>query len=206
LKQKHFIDAHKGATPVVVTLLIALYGQWRNPTALLYLALHGTYGILWITKSRVFPDRQWEQKCSLWYGLYLWFGLALYWISPWLLTMRGVRAPAWYQATCVSMYAVGVFLHFVADMQKHVALTIRPEHMVMDGLFSRCRNINYFGELLIYSGFGLLAMHWAPAAVLAFFLLVIWLPNMRRKDRSLSRYPQFADWKKSSSFFIPFVW
>ena len=56
-----------------------------NINTYVYLALHGTYGILWILKSNIFPDKQWESKCSIWYGLLIWFGLSLYWIAPLLI-------------------------------------------------------------------------------------------------------------------------
>jgi protein-S-isoprenylcysteine O-methyltransferase Ste14 len=205
MKQRHFIDLHKGATGVAVLALMALYDQWQNPTAWVYLALHGTYGVLWVLKSRIFPDRQWEQPTSPGYALVIWVGLSFYWIAPWLLVSRGVRAPLWYLACCVSLYAVGVFLHFAADMQKHTALKLRPNHLISDGLWSRCRNPNYLGELLIYIGFGLLAMHWLPLVVIALFIAIVWLPNMRRKDRSLARYPEFAAYKQRTKLFIPFL-
>jgi hypothetical protein len=41
--------------------------------------------------------------------------------------------------------------------------------------------------------------------VLALFVLFYWLPNMRRKDASLSRYPEFAAYRQRSWLFIPFV-
>ena len=61
MKQKHFIDSHKGVTFIAVLLMMAWFNQWQNPTAWVYLALHGTYGILWILKGQIFPDAQWEQ-------------------------------------------------------------------------------------------------------------------------------------------------
>jgi len=33
----------------------------------------------------------------------------------------------------------------------------------------------------------------------------VWVPNMRRKERSLSRYPEFAEYKKRSAWMVPFV-
>ena len=65
--------------------------------------------------------------------------------------------------------------------------------------------MNYFGELLIYLGFGLLAMHWLPVLVLGLFVVVIWIPNMLRKDRSLSRYAEFEEYERRSKFFLPFL-
>lgn len=205
MKQKHFIDAHKGATALFVLFLMAVYHQWANPTAWLYLALHGTYGILWVLKSRIFPDRKWEQTTSLWFGLAIWAGLSLYWVAPWLLTSGNVVAPGWYQAMCTSLYIFGVFFHFAADMQKYTALKLQPDHLITNGLFARSRNMNYFGELLIYAGFGLLAMHWLPVIILLVWVVAYWLPGMRMKDNSMSRYSQFEEYRKRTDLFIPYL-
>ena len=43
MKQKHFIDTHKGATAPMVLLLIWYFSQWENTTAWIYLAIHGSY-------------------------------------------------------------------------------------------------------------------------------------------------------------------
>ena len=203
MKQKYFIDSHKAVTPLAILAMMAIYGQWHNPTAWVYLGLHGSYGILWVLKSRVFGDRQWEKPTGWGYGLVIWAGLTLYWIAPWLITSRSVEAPPWLLGLCVFGYGLGVFLHFAADMQKHTALALRPGQLITDGLFARTRNPNYLGELLIYSSFAALALHWAPLLVVALFLAVVWIPNMRRKDRSLARYPEFADYKKRSFVLIP---
>ncbi len=206
MKQKFFIDTHKGITFAAILVLMAIYNQWQNTTAWIYLSLHGTYGILWVLKSRIFPDRQWENPSSVWYGLYIWMGLSLYWISPFLITSRGTNAPAWLLALCVCMYVLGVFLHFSADMQKYIELKYNPGNLITDGLLSRTRNINYFGELLIYTGFSLLAMHWLPMVVILLFIVIIWWPNMLKKDRSLQRYANFKEYARKSKFFIPFFY
>ena len=205
MKQKHFIDSNKGATTLVVLGLMAYYGAWDNPTAWLYLAAHGTYGVLWVTKSMTFPDQSWEAKCPFWYGFVIWLSLGLYWVPPWLICAYDLRVAPSYAAACMAVYAMGIFLHFVSDMQKHMKLSLAPG-LITDGLWSRIRNPNYFGELLIYGGFSALAMHWAPFVVLALFVSAVWVPNMLKKDKSLSRYPEFADWKKRSWLFIPLVW
>ncbi|MCX6068821.1 MAG: DUF1295 domain-containing protein [Chloroflexi bacterium] len=205
MKQKFFIDSHKGVTALVILGMMAYFHQWQNPTAWVYLALHGSYGFLWVLKSRIFPDRQWESERGLLYGLYIWAGLSLYWIAPFLLTSRGVQAPAWLLGLTVSLYTFGIFLHYTADMQKYIELKYHPDHLITDGLLSHTRNINYFGELLIYLGFGLLAMHWLPLLVIALFIIIIWVPNMLKKDKSLARYPQFAEYKRKSKLFIPFL-
>lgn len=205
MKQKYFIDSHKAVTFLVVLGLMAWFGQWDNPTAWVYLALHGTYGILWVLKSRVFPDKQWEEDKGLFYGLYIWAGLSLYWVAPFIITSQNVQAPAWLLGLSVSTYTFGIFLHYAADMQKHVQLKYNPGQLIEDGLMAKTRNINYFGELLIYLGFGMLAMHWIPLAVIALYLVIVWFPNMLKKDKSLARYAGFAEYKRKSRLFLPFL-
>lgn len=207
MKEKHFIDSHKGVTGLAVLLLIAWYGAWENPVAWLYLAMHGGYGLFWILKSRYFGDSQWEKPASLARGATIWFGLSLYWIGPWLITSGRAEAPSnvWL-FVCVASYALGLFFHFVADMQKFMWMQLKPGHLLKDGLWSLSRNPNYFGELLIYFGFSALACHPGPLCVLAAFVLIIWLPNMWKKDSSLSRYPEFAAYAGQTKMFIPFLW
>ena len=207
MKLKFYIDTHKGLTAAVLLLLMALYRSWDNPTAWLYLAMHGTYGLLWVLKSRIFPDRRWEERVSWRYGVFAaWGGLTLYWVGGWMVNAFDVRAPGWYTALCVVIYATGIFFHFSSDMQKHMALELRPGHLITDGFWRYSRNPNYFGEMLIYLGFGLLAKHWLPLAILATWILVYWLPSMRRKDRSLARYPEFESYRRRTKLLIPYVY
>jgi steroid 5-alpha reductase family enzyme len=206
MKQKYFIDTHKGVTFIAVLVMMGIYQQWDNVTAWVYLALHGTYGLMWVLKSRIFPNKQWEQECSIWYGLYIWAGLSLYWIAPWLITSQGINAPFWYLAMAVFINIMGVFLHYSSDMQKYIELKYNPDHLITDGLMAYSRNINYFGEFLIYGALALLAMSWIPFAVIAAYLIIVWGPNIRRKEKSLSRYPEFEEYKKKVKLFIPFIY
>ena len=211
LKQKYFIDSHKGITPLFIIFLITLYDQWSNMDAMLYLALHGTYGLLWITKSYIYPDKQWESRTPLWYGLFIWFGLSLYWISPYIITSgkhflpMNVENNTVYVGCCVILYILGIFLHFTSDMQKHIYLKLKPGHLITDHMFSRSRNTNYLGELFIYLGFSLIAKDWISLLGLFLIILIIWIPNMLKKDKSLSRYSEFDDYKNRSKRFFPFL-
>lgn len=207
MKHRYFIDAHKGMTALVVLILIAAYGEWASSRAWLYWAVHGSYGVMWVTKSYVFPDSQWEKPVGWFRALYTFFGLNLYWIAPWLIvTHRTPEPPPWWLGVSVFTYALGVFLHYASDMQKYTALSRQPGKLFTDGLWSRLRNPNYLGELLIYASFGMIACHYVTFVLLGFSLAVEWIPNMLRKDRSLARYPEFAEWRARSWRMIPFVW
>ena len=119
MKQKHFIDSHKGATAVACFALMHHFDQWDNPTAWVYTALHGTYGVLWVMKSALFGDKTWEQRTPLWYGLVIWAALTLYWTAPYIICSRSLEMPMPWLGLCIMTYIIGVFFHFAADMQKH---------------------------------------------------------------------------------------
>jgi protein-S-isoprenylcysteine O-methyltransferase Ste14 len=207
VKANFYITLHKSLTGLVVLGMIALFQQWENPTAWVYLGLHASYGVLWGCKSALFPDANWERKVPWWYGVFVaWGSLTTYWVAPFLICWLGVRAPLWQLSGCIFLFVMGVFLHFSADMQKYTALKYRPGHLVTEGVWSLTRNPNYLGELFIYLALALLARHWLPVGILLLWVLVYWLPNMRKKDRSLARYPEFEAYRRRTRMFIPYLY
>jgi protein-S-isoprenylcysteine O-methyltransferase Ste14 len=206
LPHKYYIDSHKGLTGPFVLALIAYYHAWDNVLAWIYFGLHGTYGLLWILKSRYFGDKNWERPVPFWMGAGTWLILSFYWISPWLIvTNRNHPIAPWLIGVCIATYSLGVFMHFASDMQKHLSMKYRRGTLLTDGLWGLCRNPNYLGELLIYLGFTALPMHWLPLSALVVVIAAVWVPNMRRKDKSLSRYPDFAEYKAHTKLIIPYV-
>lgn len=201
MKLKHSINLHKGLTPIVVFGLMVAYnnflvGPW------VYLALHGTYGLMWLLKDRIYPDKQWEQEIPITTGVFGVVFLAAYWVAPWLLISRGINVPPALISLAVALTLTGCILHYSADAQKHFTLKYQ-KGLITEGFFARCRNTNYLGEFLIYLGFATLAMHPVPFVILAGFALGVFLPNMKKKDESLSRYPDFKAYKARSGLFWP---
>jgi steroid 5-alpha reductase family enzyme len=205
MKLKYFIDTNKGIIFIAMLILMAVYHRWDSITSWAYLGLHGTYGILWVIKSRIFPDASWEHKTSLWFGLVSWFSLVLYWFPGWWIMWKGVEVPPWLLAIAISLYSFGIFFVFSGDMQKFTALKLNPGKLIQDGLFALSRNINYFGEFLIFSAFALLAMTWLAFLPLAAFIVFFWIPNMVRKDKSMTTLPGFETYKKKTKSFMPFI-
>ena len=204
MQLRHVINLHKGATPLVVAALMLAFAN-ASLGAWVYLALHGSYGMLWLLKDRIFPDRQWQQPID-WPGAVAAFlVLGLYWLAPYLLIAAATEPPLPLVALAITLNLLGVFLHFGSDAQKHFVLQTQPG-LIEDGFFGRCRNPNYLGELFIYLSFALLAMHWLPYAVLAGFGFAVFLPNMRKKDTSLARYPGFAAYRERSGLLVPKLW
>lgn len=206
MKLRFFVDTHKGLTFAAVLAAMAAFDRWDSPAAWAYLGLHGTYGLLWVLKSAIFPDQQWEKRVGWGFGLIAWLSLSLYWIPILLVMTRPDATPPWLIALSIGIYAIGVFFHFASDMQKHTALRLQPGRLITDGLFALSRNPNYFGELLIYASFALLAVTWLAFVPLALFVIFYWIPNMRRKDAALAKMEGFEDYRRRTKWFIPFVY
>ena len=213
LKQKYFIDSHKGITPLFIIFLISFYNAWNNTEAIIYLALHGTYGFLWVTKSFIYPDTQWESKVTILYGFLIWIVLSLYWLSAYVIITGNhfmkmkifENCGPGYLGVLISFYIIGVFLHFTSDMQKYISLKLNPGKLITEELFARSRNTNYLGELFIYLGFILIAKDFLPLIALFIVIVFVWVPNMINKDKSLSRYSNFSEYKRKAKMFFPFL-
>lgn len=201
MKIRYIINLHKGLTFFWVLGLMFLYQNF-SLAPWVYLSLHGTYGLLWLLKDRIYPDRQWDQVIPLWLSPIAFFILGLYWVAPFLLISNNVEITSPLVALAIAINIIGIFLHYSSDAQKYFTLKYRPG-LITEGFFARCRNTNYLGEIFIYTSFALLAQHWLPFAILSFFAVIVFVPNMRKKDNSLSRYPDFEEYKANSGLLLP---
>ena len=201
MKLRHPINLHKGMTAFVV-LGMMWWFQNVSVAAWIYLALHGSYGLLWLYKDYTYGDRQWQRNVSSAYGLFVFLGLALYWIAPFVLISQFREPAQWVIALAIALNLGGTVLHFGSDAQKYYTLKYQPG-LITDGFFRYTRNPNYLGECMIYMGFAILPMHWAGFIGIAGFFLFIFIPNMLRKDRSLSRFPGFDAYRRRTGLFLP---
>lgn len=201
MKVKHALNFHKGSTFLFILGLMLAYqnftlGPW------VYLALHGSYGLMWLLKDRIYPDKQWEQEVTYLQGFSLFLLVSLYWVAPFILISSRSQPTPPLVALAVASTVFGVFLHYSSDAQKYYTLKYHSG-LITEGFFARCRNTNYLGEILIYTGFALLAQHWLPFAILGGFIAALFVPNMLKKDKSLSRHPEFEEYKASSGLVLP---
>lgn len=204
IKIKHSINLHKGTTLIFVLVLMIAYqnftlGPW------IYLALHGTYGILWLLKDRIYPDKQWEEEIPVIQSIMMFVIIGLYWVAPYILISSGTEPPIPLVAAAICLNIFGVFLHYSSDAQKYYTLKYKPG-LITEGFFARCRNTNYLGEMFIYISFAILAQHWLPFLILGGFFALIFIPNILKKDKSLSRYLEFTEYKTNSGLIIPQLW
>eukprot|EP01116_Phalansterium_solitarium_P011662 TRINITY_DN27411_c0_g1_i1.p1 TRINITY_DN27411_c0_g1~~TRINITY_DN27411_c0_g1_i1.p1 ORF type:complete len:244 (+),score=83.08 TRINITY_DN27411_c0_g1_i1:76-807(+) len=196
------INAMKLGTAPFVVLLMLYYNNFSVDAAV-YLALHGSYGILWVAKDVMFGDPRWRHPVSLGGAVAAGLFLTLYWLPGYLLVSSPAYKPnAFLLFLALVSFNVGSFLMFSSDCQKYFTLRVR-KGLITDGLFARTRNPNYLGEVLIYASFNIVSRHWQPWLVSAFAWGCMFYANMLQKDASISRYPEFAEYAKRSNMFFP---
>ncbi len=201
MKIKYAINLHKGLTFIVVLSLMAAYNNFTL-AALIYLALHGGYGILWLLKDKFYPDKQWEQDFPVATVIVTFFIICLYWIAPFILISSNLQPSPVVISAAVLINLLGIFLHYGSDAQKYYTLKYKTG-LITEGFFAYSRNPNYLGEILIYVSFAILSQHWLPFVILGGFCAGIFVPNMQKKDKSLSRYPEFEAYKARSGLLLP---
>ncbi len=207
------IDAHKAATGPFVLALMVMYGNYSAP-AWVYLALHGSYGMVWVLKDVTLPDRRWQRSVGVPAAMAALAFLSLYWIAPVILIagppgVGWTPAPAWGLALAVAVHTIGVALMVAADTEKHVMLRRGRERdaerpgLITSGLYRRIRHPNYLGEMLVYGSYAVIVDHWLPWVVLAVVWALYFFPNMLSIEASLSRYPEYPAWRARTGLILP---
>ena len=188
--------------------LLMWYYQNFSTGAWVYLAMQGSYGVIWFIKDMSFPDPAWQKRVTLLGGINAFLGvLGWYWVFGWLL-IAGVSPPqypladgAWY-ALCISMCMIGSVIMIAADAQKYYTLRVQ-RGLITDGMHRYVRHPNYLGEMLIYASFALMVWHWLPVLVLAWVWIGLFAVNMIVKEASLARYPGWEEYRKNSKWLLP---
>lgn len=197
------INLQKAGTVVFIPLLMWWFDHWST-AAWIYLALHGSYGICWLLKHLAFRDPNWEKPVTIGGAVMVWaVVLGPYWVAPFLLISGVVsEPPVWRMAVAVFVYAIGVVMMMVSDAQKFFTLRAR-RGLITDGMFKHVRHPNYLGEMLLYGAFALLVGHWLPWAILAWVWIGLFHTNMRMKEASMSRYPEWPAYYARTGMLLP---
>jgi protein-S-isoprenylcysteine O-methyltransferase Ste14 len=203
------INFQKAGTFVFLGLLIWYYDN-QTLAVWIYLAMHGSYGLVWILKDVSFPDPNWQKKITIAGGLMAFFGVLFwYWVIGWLL-ISGVAQPIypvsdqfWF-CVCISLCILGSVIMMVSDAQKYYTLKYH-KGLITTGIHKYIRHPNYLGEMMIYASFALMTLHWLAFLIIGIVWIFIFIPNMIAKEKSLSRYPEWKDYKKKSGWVMPFI-
>lgn len=170
-------------------LALMFYYKNYSPQAWFYAVTHGCYGLSWLLKHCVFPDKNWERNTTLFGAINSWAGcLALYWIAPYLLISRSVPTPTVFRcALCCALSWMGTLVMMLSDAQKHFTLKAK-RGLITDGMFKYVRQPNYLGEMLLYGGFAAMVPSRVPISVCLWVWAGVFLPNMYKNEKRMEKY------------------
>lgn len=175
-------------------------------------ALYFSYLFVWPSKGFFFPDESWEAKLTNMSALiFAGFNLSelcsgFYFVSGYHPYAYPLSDMQWL-SLCTVLYVLGVLIFTISDAQKHFILKYQKQRSLFtDGFFKYVRNPNYLGQTMVYSSFALMAYDWIPALIYAVIFVCIFWTNMKIKEASMSRYPNWSEYKKSTGFFFPKFW
>jgi protein-S-isoprenylcysteine O-methyltransferase Ste14 len=208
-KMSWIVNFQKGGTFLFLGFLMWYYDNFST-AAWIFLALHGTYGLIWLLKDLAFPDASWQARVTVLGGINAFlFVLGLYWAFGWLLISGAVHPSyplpdnAWF-AICISLCMFGSALMIAADAQKFFTLRVKPG-LITDGVHRYIRHPNYAGEMMIYGSLAMMVWHWFPVLVLAWVWLGLFAPNMALKEARMSRHPEWSAYRKRSWWLLPLI-
>src|SRR5262245_24389787 len=201
------INFQKLGTLPILAGSIAWYHNTRI-AAWIYLAMHGASCLVWLIKDRAFPDPNFQKRITIGAGVASFVSvLGWYWVFGWLLISGVSRAVyplpeyAWF-GFCISICILGNVLMIASYAQKYFTLRVQRT-LITDGMYRFIRHPNYLGEMMVYGSFALMVWHWIPFVVLAWVWGGMFAVNITLTEASLSRYPEFAQYRKHSWWLLP---
>ena len=105
MKLNQIINLHKGLTAFVVVGLMIFFDNFTI-APYVYLALHGTYGLLWLLKEKIFPDPYFKEKINFLTSVTGFIFLGSYWVAPYILISSQKSVPNIVIAASVSINTV----------------------------------------------------------------------------------------------------
>ena len=124
-----------------------------------------------------------------------------YWLFPWFFLTRETPPSNELLFLAIATHTWGITWMIAADCQKFFQLKYH-KGMMTDGMFRYTRNPNFFGEILIYVSYAMLANHWLSWIVFGYAVFYFYI-RMLVKDGSISRYPDWAAYEAGSSRLLP---
>lgn len=221
------MDLHKALTPLVCLLVIQAYDSWDNYAALLYASMHSIYCLMQLMKTLLdFPDQRYiERNTSIFQFAWTFIKISGHWIPIFLICSNDTYLPPHGVALAVSVFALGIFWHFLADMHKTVFMEHRQALLNLNGemktedeiitkvippfldkkMYAYSRNPNFFGKLMVHLALALCSKSIIPLIVLLTVLYVNWIPIMQRRDANLTHREHYDVYMASTPLLVPYT-
>lgn len=186
-------------------LILGIHDQRQ----VIYLCLHISYCLWWLIEQLFYPQRA-KVMFSDPAGVVELIASII--IVGFLYALPGYLAftnptPISFITVAIALpcYIFGTLINATADVQKLTAKQYGAA-LVQDNIWRFSRNINYFGDLLRYLSFAIVAG--SPWGYLVPGLVfVIYLQRILAKEKTMSeKYSDYSEYQKKSTRLIPFIW
>jgi len=110
---------------------------------------------------------------------------------------------------CFWLYVFGIVFMVVTDAQKYLVLRERPKGkggLITHSMCGWSRNMNYLGEMMLYSSFGILCQMPHIWYVFAYMWGGVFLLRMKMKDYSLSKKEGWNEYKARTWLVLPKIY
>ncbi len=194
---------------ILLLIAFALVFGIQDLRQVLYMCLHISYCLWWLVEQWFYPVRR-QQMFSepvgvggfiislLFIGFFYTLPGYLAFTNPEPISLLTV-------AVALPLFIFGTLINASADIQKLTAKQYGAG-LVRDGIWRFSRNINYFGDLLRYVSFSVVAGSiWAYVVPVSIALL--YLQRIFQKEQSMpQKYQDYQEYQQSSTRLIPFIW
>ncbi len=201
------INTAKICTVFILIAFSLIYGI-KDFRQVIYMCLHISYCLWWLVEQWFYPQRRQIFGEPVGVGGFiasLLFIGVLYSLPGYLAFTNHTPLSFLTLAIALPMFIFGTLINAIADVQKMTAKQYGAG-LVSDGVWRFSRNINYFGDLLRYLSFSVVAGSiWAY--IVPTLIATIYLQRIFQKEKSMpEKYQDYAEYQRSSSCLIPFIW
>jgi len=202
------INTAKVLTVICLGTLGLTFGV-SNLRQVIYLCLHISYCLWWFLEQWFYPQRRqqlFSEPISFsGFSFALLFIGIFYALPGYLAFTNPLPLSLVATAAALVLYIFGSLVNASADVQKTTAKQ-QGADLVSDGIWRFSRNINYFGDLLRYLSFSVIAgSAWAylvPGAI-----VLLYLQRINQKEQVMvTKYADFPAYQRASARLIPYLW
>ncbi|MFB2934835.1 DUF1295 domain-containing protein [Aerosakkonemataceae cyanobacterium BLCC-F154] len=174
----------------------------------IYLCLHISYCTWWLLEQWFFPQRRlfFNEPVNAIGFISITAIVGVFYAMPGYFAFTNPTPIALTTvAIALPLYIFGSLINASADVQKMTAKQFEAG-LVKDNIWRFSRNINYFGDLLRYLSFSVVAgAIWAYLVPLS--IAILYIQRMLQKEQQMVvKYPEYEEYKRSTPRLIPFIW
>jgi protein-S-isoprenylcysteine O-methyltransferase Ste14 len=188
---------------IALLLALALYYPVHTRQAA-YLAMHVGYCVWYLLKQAIMREPVFRERDSVFETVQVVATVGVFYALPgWLAFTNPEPLGDAVLAASIVLFFFGSVINSGADIEKATTLRLR-EGLITGGFWRLSRNINYFGDLMRYSAFALLSgSPWSWTVVAT--VLAIDIGRIRKKERSLARFAEWASYRRRVPSLVPFL-